>query len=165
MRHLREIIVFAAVMLALAGCGEPPAPPPPPAAGPYPEGADARAAIAVGLQRARESGKRVLLKFGANWCPDCLALEQSFTGDGPTGELIRANFEVVKIDVGRWDVNMDVAADYDEAASNGIPSIAVLDSEGKLLHVTKARELASARGMSEDNIHEWFGDLLKQLDG
>src|SRR5688572_26147747 len=41
---------------------------------PYDEKADAPARVAEAFARAKKNGKRVLIDFGGNWCPDCRIL-------------------------------------------------------------------------------------------
>lgn len=131
---------------------------------PYNESADAEADIAAAIATAAQSDRKVMLVFGANWCPDCRALSKAFKQDAKLSKLIDKNFVVAKINIGRWDANTDIAKRYEEAASNGIPSVAVLNAEGELISVTKARELASAFKMSGREIRQWFVNLVKRLN-
>jgi len=71
---------------------------------------------------------------------------------GKLAERVAERFIVVKIDVGNWDKNLDVVYEYGNPIKKGIPAIAVLASDGKLLQSTKAGELASARSMGENSI-------------
>jgi hypothetical protein len=48
--------------------------------------------------------------------------------------------------------NNDVAADYQVPLSKGIPALAVLDPDGKLLYSQKNGEWESARSMDPDDI-------------
>ena len=50
----------------------------------YKEQADARAELNLALASAQAQQKNVLVVFGANWCPDCLALDQKM-GEGKLG--------------------------------------------------------------------------------
>jgi thiol:disulfide interchange protein len=117
----------------------------------YDKQADARADIAAALKAARADGKRVLIDFGADWCPDCHVLSAYM--DGPAGRsLIEPHFHVVCVDVGMWDHNVDVAAEYGNAISVGIPAVVVLDKNGKIIGSTADGSLASAAGMSEAQV-------------
>ncbi len=42
-----------------------------PVAHPYDAPQNARAAVDAAFEQARTTNKRVLIDFGANWCPDC----------------------------------------------------------------------------------------------
>ncbi|MFI4865861.1 MAG: thioredoxin family protein [Steroidobacterales bacterium] len=59
---------------------------------------------------ARADHNDVLLVFGANWCPDCRELGKALNGSSHA--LISGHFQVVKVDVGRFDKNLDLANQY-----------------------------------------------------
>lgn len=122
---------------------------------PYDEAADARADIRRTLASARAAGLPVLVVFGANWCADCRMLDAAFN-EGSSAALIREHFRVVKVDVGKFDRNVDVADGYGVPLRKGIPAVAVLSDSGAVLYATKAGELADARGMGERGVFEFF---------
>ena len=121
---------------------------------PYDEQADAKAQIAVALHDAAAAKEPVLLIFGANWCPDCRALDHALK-TGRNAELM-GKFKVVKIDVGHFDHNVDVSTAYGNATKKGIPSAVIVSPDNKILFMTKAGELADARSMSADGIYDFF---------
>lgn len=121
---------------------------------PYDESADAKAQIAAALHEAAVAKEPVLLIFGANWCKDCRALDQTLKS-GRNAELM-GKFKVVKVDVGNFDHNLDVTAAYGNPTRKGIPSAVILSSDDKVLFMTRAGELADARSMSDDGIYEFF---------
>ena len=122
---------------------------------PYDEAADAKADVKRTLGEAKASHMPVLVIFGANWCLDCRALDKALH-EGRNAELVDREFKVVKVDVGRFDKNLDVAKAYGNPIKKGIPGAAVLSPEGKVLYVTKLGELADARHMSETGIYDFF---------
>ena len=81
------------------------------AALPYDELSDAKADISAALVQARSDQTPVLVVFGANWCGDCRALDMAFK-EGAAAPLIARKFKVVKVNVGRFDRNVDVAEAY-----------------------------------------------------
>jgi thioredoxin 1 len=145
MNKLRLVVLG----LALAGAGAFAAPPP------YDEAADAKAQIQASLAEAKRAKVPVLVVFGANWCPDCRVLDQSFK-EGASAPLIREHFKVVKVDVGRFDRNVDIAQAYGVPLKQGIPAVAVLSPDGKALYTTKSGELADARSMGDQGIYDFF---------
>ena len=122
---------------------------------PYDEGADAKAQIQLALHEAAASKQTVLLIFGANWCPDCRALDHALK-TGRNAELMAQKFKVVKVDVGNFDHNLDVTAAYGNPTKKGIPSAVIVSPDNKVLFVTRAGELADARRMSDDGVYEFF---------
>jgi thioredoxin len=143
MRFATAVALVTLSLSALAG------------AAPYDEAADARREVAAALQEAQEAHVPVLVVFGANWCGDCKVLDMAFK-QGPTAPLIAKNFRVVKVNVGKFDKNTDLAQSLGVPLKQGIPSVAVLSSQGSVLYVTKAGELADARKMGDTSIYEFF---------
>lgn len=122
---------------------------------PYDEAADAKADVKRTLSEAKKSNMPVLVIFGANWCEDCRALDKALK-TGKNAELVNREFKVVKVDVGRFDKNLDVAEAYGNPIKKGIPGAAVLSPDGSVLYLTKLGELADARHMSETGIYDFF---------
>lgn len=125
------------------------------AALPYDESADAKAAVQQALASAKARHVPVLLILGANWCEDCRALDAALKS-GKSAELVAQSFQVVKVDVGNFDHNLDVAAHYGDPIKQGIPAAVVLSPNDEVLYATKAGELADARRMSESGVYDFF---------
>jgi protein disulfide-isomerase len=148
MKILRTLM---AVLIALAGL----APTVHAADAPYDVSADARAEIRQALAQPAGSALPVLLVFGANWCGDCKVLDGAMKS-GASAALMARDFKVVKIDVGRFDRNVDLADKYGVPLKQGIPAVAILSPKGELLYATRAGELADARHMGDAGIHDFF---------
>ena len=129
---------------------------------PYDEAADAKADVKRTLAEAKKANKPVLIIYGANWCEDCRALDKALH-EGRNAELVNREFKVVKVDVGRFDKNLDVAEAYGNPIKKGIPGAAVLSPDGKVLYLTKLGELADARHMSETGIYDFFHARIEQM--
>jgi len=124
----------------------------------YDEKADAAKQIETAIAQASRSGaaaKNIVLVFGANWCPDCHALDDNMHRP-ELASLIEKHFVVVKIDVGRMDKNLDVAKQYGVPIRRGIPALAVLDAKGKVLYAMDQGQFADARHMSYESIKAFF---------
>lgn len=148
MRKTLAMLLLAAAPLAMA------------ATGPYDEAADARAEIQSTLVAARQARLPVLVVFGANWCGDCKVLDMAFKS-GAAAPLIAQHFKVVKVDVGRFTKNTDIAEQYGVVLKKGIPAVAVLSEQGQVLYATQAGELADARHMGDTAIYEFFAKVAK----
>lgn len=122
---------------------------------PYNENADARADIKQALARATDAHTSVIVVFGANWCPDCRELDHAMK-NGDCASLMARDFQVVKVSVGRFDKNLDVAKSYGVPLEKGIPTVAILSSQNKVLYITKEGELANARDMGDTGIFDFF---------
>lgn len=128
---------------------------------PYDEKADAKADVQRALSAAKSSGTPVLVVFGANWCPDCRALDKALS-TGENAELMAREFKVVKVDVGQFDRNLDLAARYGNPVKKGIPAAVVLSPEGEVLYATRLGELADARHMSDTGVYDFFKRVVQQ---
>ena len=123
---------------------------------PYNAAADAKADVARALADAKAAHVPVLLIFGANWCEDCRALDKALK-EGKNAELMQQQFKVVKVDVGNFDHNLDVAHAYGNPLKKGIPAAVLVSSDNnQVLYATKGGELANARRMSESGIYDFF---------
>lgn len=128
---------------------------------PYDEKADANADVERALAAAKASGTPVLVIFGANWCPDCRALDKALNS-GKNAELVGREFKVVKVDVGQFDRNLDLAARYGNPVKKGIPAAVVLSPQGEVLCATRLGELADARHMSDTGIYDFFKRVVQE---
>lgn len=117
----------------------------------YDPSADPNKEIAETLQTAAAAHKRVLVVFGGNWCFDCHVLDEAFHSPEIAPTLDKS-FQVVHIDIGHIDKNLDVAKKYDVPLDRGVPAIAVLDSDGKLLFSQKRGEFEAARSLVPEDI-------------
>ena len=117
----------------------------------YPAEENAHTRIKEALTRTASSHKRVLLVFGANWCYDCHVLDAAFH-TAEIAPLLTRGFEVVHVDVGEYNKNLDLAERYEVPLKKGVPAIAVLTSDGKLLYAQKTGEFEATRRLGPEDI-------------
>ena len=110
----------------------------------YPDPSQAKADIAAALRVAATGHKRVLLDFGGNWCGDCIVLDM-YLHDPENRPILEANFVLVHVNVGHMDENTDLAARYRVPLNKGVPALAVLNDQGKLLYSQKGGEFEAMR--------------------
>jgi thioredoxin 1 len=126
---------------------------------PYDEAADPHVALRSALVEARSQHKDVLVIFGANWCEDCRDLDKAMHGS--SASLIDPLFVVVKINVGNFDKNLDLAARYGNPIQKGIPAAVLVTPTDKVVYSTKAGELANARRMGDSGIYDFFAKVVR----
>ena len=131
----------------------------------YQQNANAMEDISAAVSQASNSHKRILLDFGGNWCHDCHVLDLAF--QLPEIEpVVKANYIVVHVDVGEYTKNLDLAEKYRIPLKSGVPAMAVLDSNGKLLFSQENKEFENARSLAPEDIlaflNKWKPQTSKQ---
>ncbi len=153
-KHFLLIAVFASALLAPAQFKKAPLQPPA-QINPqlYKTDANATADIRQALVIAGKQKKNVLLDFGGNWCIDCHVLDNAFH-QPRIAPLLNNNYVLVHVDVGRYEKNLDLAKKYHVDLEKGVPSLAVLNAQGKVLYATGDFERAHL--MSEDDVIQFL---------
>ena len=75
---------------------------------------------------------------------------------GATAPLLSRDFKIVKVNVGQFDKNVDIAKSYGVPLEKGIPAVAIISTNNEVLYATRAGELADARRMGDNGIYEFF---------
>jgi protein disulfide-isomerase len=122
---------------------------------PYSETADAKLEIKQALTQAAATQTPIIIVFGANWCGDCKMLDKAMK-NGASAPLLSQDFKVVKVNVGRFDKNLDVAKTYGVPLKKGIPAVVIISAKNEVLYVTREGELADARKMGDKGIYDFF---------
>lgn len=125
---------------------------------PYYEAANAKTQIAAARARAKAGHKLLLVDLGGNWCLDCRLL----AGTMELPELRRflaRHYEIVTVDVGRFDKNMDIAAHYGLNGNfgGGVPSVLIIDPKtDKVSNAGRTAALADARTLTPQALADWL---------
>lgn len=121
----------------------------------YHDPALAKGEIAAALKEAAQTHKRVLLVFGGNWCGDCIVLD-SYFHSARNSPILEASFLVVHVNVGDYDANLDLAQKYEIPLNKGVPAVAVLSEEGKLIYSQKGGEFEAMRRMDPGDVTKFL---------
>jgi thioredoxin-related protein len=105
---------------------------------------------------AADGCRAILLVFGADWCPWCNRLSKFFDENERVAATLKNNFIVVKVDLGRWDKNLDLMAKFKVDRKAGIPSFVVLDSKGEWMKFQETGVLEEGKGYSEKKVLKFF---------
>jgi thioredoxin-related protein len=111
---------------------------------PYPPPANAAADLRSARERARRSGKLLMVVFGGNWCPDCRALHDRLH-ESPVREYVERRFEIVNVNIGNEDANLEIAKGLGVSLKKGVPAAAFFTPDGKPIGLTNQGELEPAR--------------------
>jgi thiol-disulfide isomerase/thioredoxin len=124
---------------------------------PYDEHADANAAVAAARARAQARHKLLLIDLGGNWCPDCRILAGTME-EPALRAFVDAHYEVVTVDVGRFDKNLQIPARYGITKRlEGVPSVLVVDpANDRLIDAGHISALSDARHMTPQALADWL---------
>lgn len=117
--------------------------------------ADGTDLVQAAVVKAKAEHKRILVDFGANWCPWCHRLHHTFESDATVSSELAKDYVVVMVDVNtRHGVKRN--ADLNQRLGNpihyGLPVLVVLDSDGTLLTTKDSGELEQGEGHSPAKI-------------
>jgi thioredoxin 1 len=127
----------------------------------YPDNVDAHKEIKEAEERAAREHKRVLLVFGANWCYDCHVLDLAF--HRPDFAPVMAGYEVVHVDIGpEGKKNNDLARQFQVPLEKGVPALAVIERDGKLVVSQKNGEFENARAMTPEALLQFLNKWKPQ---
>ena len=108
----------------------------------YPASSEAQHDLDAALAAAKKDHKRVLVVFGGNWCYDCHVLDAAFHSKA-IQPLLAANYHVVHVNVEDGTANTELARRC-EVQPDKLPSLAVLDPQGKLVTSQRNGEFDNA---------------------
>ena len=125
----------------------------------YPDVSKATADVDAALKEAAKDKKRVIVDFGGNWCGDCIVLDRHFQAQ-ENAELLKKHYVLVHVNVGEKGItdNFPIAERYGIPLKKGVPALAVLDADGKLVYSQKQGEFESMRKMDPSSV----GDFLRK---
>ncbi|HWD29240.1 MAG TPA: thioredoxin family protein [Rhizomicrobium sp.] len=128
---------------------------------PYDESANADKDVADAFARAKKSHKRVLIDFGGNWCGDCIVLSNIMMLPD-VKRFVAAHYEVVTVDIGRENKNLQIPARFGVDLKGGVPTVLVVEPDGKTLvdqgHIAA---LEDARSMTPQGVADWLAQWAK----
>jgi hypothetical protein len=129
-----------------------------PEARPFDPKADAKAHVEAALTRAQATNRRAIIVMGANWCHDSRALAGWF-GTPRFAGMIAARYELVYVDVGYRDRNIDIARRFGLKSFKGTPTVLIVDAMGRLINRKDARRWHNAASRDEDSIYRYFAEF------
>ena len=109
--------------------------------------------VEAALDEARRTHKRVILNFGADWCPDCWVLHYYFD-ESPNAELVEKHFVVASVNVGFKDANLEIARQYG-IPGTAIPSLAVVEPDGTVVYA-QGDEFSAMRNLETTAVTEFL---------
>lgn len=106
-------------------------------------------------ERAMTSNKLIVIVFGADWCSDCRKLDSLMSEQGVEA-FFAENFELIYVDIGRWDKNLDIVTQFENPIADGIPSMVLTDPRLSAFKSLNGREVARAKKKGGKLFAKWI---------
>ena len=79
--------------------------------------------------------------------------------------ILESHFILVDINVGRYDANLDLAKKYHIPLKKGVPALAVLSEDGKLLYSQRSGEFEAMGRMQSSAVTRFLVQWRKPKSG
>ena len=122
----------------------------------YNPDADAKAEVAAAVAKAAADGKHVFLQIGGNWCPWCVKFHTMITENAKLDSLVKANYEVVKVNFSKENDNHELLATLGYPQRFGFPVFVILDGKGNVLHTQDSWYLEQEKNYSPEKVEHLF---------
>lgn len=114
------------------------------------------------IEETINAKKQPIIIFGANWCPDC----RIFSGTiniPKVKSYIDNYFEILYVDVQRYEINMSLMEEYGIPSQEGIPRVLVFNYKKELINNTTTAEWRTARDRTSQEIFDFFQKVTVNL--
>ena len=114
------------------------------------------------IKISTDQNKQSIVIFGANWCPDARLLEGVLRL--PTvKDFLKSNVNILNIDVGNYEMNINLFSFFDSEIEDGIPRVFIMDAKGKNINLHKNEVMRKAREFSTQEIFNYFQKFIVQV--
>jgi thioredoxin-related protein len=131
--------------------------------------ADAKAEVNSAVAKASAEGKHVFVQIGGNWCPWCVKFHKMLSEDAKLDSLVRANYEVVRVNYSKENFNSELLATFGFPQRFGFPVFVILDGKGKVLHIQDSGYLEQDKSYNRENVERlfmmWSAFTLQEAEG
>ena len=116
--------------------------------------------VNIFIENTIKDSKQPIVIFGGNWCPDCRILDGTLRMPS-IKSFLELHYRILHIDVGRYDINMNLMDYFGIAKEKGVPRVLVFDMDKKIVNSSSTKEWTTARDRKEQEIFNYFQDLVK----
>ena len=127
---------------------------------PYDQTRNAKNDVETTLANAAQSGRKPLLVLGANWCHDSRGLAARFLKP-EFQSLINEHYELLYVDVGRRERNLDIAARFGVDKLVGTPTVFILDSDLNTVNADSVHMWRRAASISDEETFEYLDTFAR----
>jgi thioredoxin-related protein len=127
---------------------------------PYNETDEAETEINYLLDIIKNEQKHGLIVFGANWCHDSRSFAATLNSMR-FEKLLKNNYEILYVDVGDKDKNINLIRKYGVQGEFGTPTVFVINSNGRVLNLNTAVSWRNAHSIDDDYKYEYLKSFIE----
>lgn len=130
---------------------------------PYTDDNRAVATVRAAHEQAKAEGKLLLITLGGNWCSDCKAIS-GMMKIPEIADFISENYVSVNVNVGEYDMNMNVPAEFGLNDWEGVPTLLIVDGTGTILNRGAQSEFRNARERKPQDLATYLWTYIRTGD-
>ena len=112
------------------------------------------------IENTIDSSMQPIIIFGGNWCPDCRIFDGTL--QMPTiKKFVDEKFKILHIDVGKYDINMNLMKLFGIPSEKGVPRVLVFDLERNLINNSSTTEWTTARDRDPQEIFNFIQAMVQ----
>lgn len=112
------------------------------------------------IENTIDSSMQPIIIFGGNWCPDCRIFDGTLQMH-TIKKFVDEKFKILHIDVGRYDINMNLLELFGIPPEKGVPRVLVFDLERKLINNSSTTEWTTARDRDPQEIFNFIQAMVQ----
>ena len=101
-----------------------------------------------------------MIVFGANWCHDSRSFAATLNSLR-FEKLLKNNYEILYVDVGDKDKNINLIRKYGVQGEFGTPTVFVINSNGRVLNLDTAVSWRNAHSIDDDYKYEYLKSFIE----
>ncbi|MCQ2146773.1 MAG: thioredoxin family protein [Bacteroidales bacterium] len=108
------------------------------------------------VRDAKKAGKYVVCQVGGNWCIWCTRFAEFIAKDAEIAKVVKDNFVYIHVNYDRKNPDLKAMKRLENPGRFGFPSLVVLNSEGKVIHIQDSGLLESGQGYDQKKVLNFF---------
>jgi len=110
--------------------------------------------LKITIEKAEQSGKRIILDVGGEWCIWCHRIDAFMQNNDEVKSLLEENYILLKVNYSKENKNEKFLSHY--PSIDGYPHFFVLEKDGTLLHSQNTGELEKDKDYSKEKFVEFL---------
>lgn len=118
--------------------------------------------IKEAVEKAKNSGKHVLIQVGGNWCVWCIRFDQYVKNDPQLDSVIQKNYIVYHLNWSPENKNEAMLESLGFPQRFGFPVFVILDDNGKRLHTQDSGLLEEGESYNKNVVMNFLNNWTKE---